>query len=252
VTPEASWWAALDAGLEEALRVVFGLGQPPVVLFSGGVDSGLLAWELRRLPGTSLVTVGTEGAEDLHEAERRAPVLDVPWQAVVLDDPRLERVEREARSDLVGVPGPRRGIFVALAAAFAETPPGPLVCGQGADELFLGYAHYRGLSSQAAGARASADLDGLLRDDWPRTVGLARRWGHDVLAPYLHPAFVKAATDVPISARAPDGSPKAFLRAWAQHRGLPAVLADRPKRALQYGSGVDRWLRRRAQTSPRS
>lgn len=239
-------WRQLDRALEEALRPLRETRVPRVVLFSGGVDSGLLAWELRGADGLSLFTVGVAGADDLASARATFPELGVPWLGLELDDPDLAKVVDEVGPELDGVPGPRRGIFAALAVAAATAPPGLLVCGQGADELFLGYAHYRGLSAREAMARSTADLARLQEEDWPRTLRLAARWGRELVAPYLAPAFVRAASEVPVSERLPGILTKPYFRRWARHRGLPELLAERPKRAVQYGSGVDRWLRRRA------
>jgi asparagine synthase (glutamine-hydrolysing) len=243
-------WERLDLAFESALRSVVEPGPPPVVLFSGGVDSGLLAWELRRVRGASLVTVGVAGSDDLEQAARAVGRIGLPWAGRTLEDGDLARVEETARPELVGVPGPRRGIFVALAAAIASAPRGPLLCGQGADELFFGYAHYRGLSAEAAAARSSSDLRALREDDWPRTLRIAALWGKEVHAPYLDPGFVLAACGIPAVERLPGTLTKVLFRRWAVHRGLPESLAQRPKRALQYGSGIDRWLRRRHPRAP--
>jgi asparagine synthase (glutamine-hydrolysing) len=243
-------WERLDRAFESALRSVVEPRRPPVVLFSGGVDSGLLAWELRRMRGASLVTVGLAGSDDLEQAARAVPRIGLPWVGRTLEDDDLAEVEETVRPELVGVPGPRRGIFVALAAGIASAPTGPLLCGQGADELFFGYAHYRGLSAEMAAARSSADLRCLLEEDWPRTRRIATLWEREVQAPYLDPGFVLAASGVPAVERLPRGLTKVFFRRWALHRGLPESLAERPKRALQYGSGIDRWLRRHHRRAP--
>jgi len=243
VTDPESCWSQLDRALQLALAPL--AHQAPVVLYSGGIDSGLLAWELRHAPGASLYTIGTLGASDLAAARGNAADLGLPWTGHPLEDPELEDVTRRSEATLQEVPGPRRGIFVALAAAFATAPSGPLVCGQGADELFLGYAHYRGLAPAEAADRAASDLALLLEADWPRTRQLAAEWGREVQAPYLDERFRAAVAEIPLAERLPERGVKGSMRAWARHRGLPEAIAQRPKRALQYGSGVDRWLRRR-------
>ena len=237
-------WEPLDRALEGSLAPLRAPGRRPVVLFSGGVDSGLLAWELRHVVGASLFTVGVPGSEDLKRAGQVAPLFSVPWVGHALTDGELVDVYRKAAPELVAVPVPLRGIYVALAAAFAAAPPGTLVCGQGADELFLGYAHYRGLSAEEAAKRSSEDLGRLEREDWPRARRLAERCGREVVAPYLAPEFVQSARRLPTRAHLPDPVAKPVLRGWAVHRGLPEPVAERPKRAVQFGSGVDRWLRR--------
>lgn len=167
--------------------------------------------------------------------------------AEVVGAPEITRCEEEIASELAGVSAPLRSVFVALDLAVARAPgPGDLVCGQGADELFLGYAHFRGLAAAPARQRAHDDLDRLLREDWPRTERLAVRRGRTVRAPYLSEAFVTAALRVPVERRLPSPIPKAFFRDFAVARGLPLEIAARPKRAMQFGSGIDRVRRQSA------
>ena len=213
---------------------------PIVVLFSGGVDSGLLAWEFRSHPGLILSTVGTVGAEDLALARSSASALGLRWVGTTVGADDVRDVALELGDLLLSVPAGRRTIFLALAIAIARAPPGTLVCGQGADELFLGYAHFRGLGPEELTARADADLRQLTSVDWPLTVEIARRWGRTIQAPFLDPRFIAAASAIPIGQRGPNPEVKGLWRAWARSRGLPEPLASRPKRALQFGSGIDR------------
>jgi asparagine synthase (glutamine-hydrolysing) len=237
-------WSDLDTALEAALAP-FRAGRSDLgVLFSGGVDSALLAWELRRCPGLTLSTVGTPHSPDLSAAEAGAAVLGVPWRPVTVGNAEVLELARELEDETRGQSPVARSVQVAFALAVQRAPARELLCGQGADELFLGYAHYRGLSPSEAQHRSEQDLERVLEEDWPRSQRIARRWGKTVEAPYLDRRFIEAVLRVPIARRLPQPVPKAFLRAWARHRGLPEVLAERPKRALQFGSGVDRILRR--------
>jgi asparagine synthase (glutamine-hydrolysing) len=219
--------------------------EPLVLLFSGGVDSSLIAWELRTRPRFALFTVGARGSPDLLAAEEGAHLLKLPWSPVVVSAREVDDAARTVDLEREGLSPVRRSVLTAFTTAVAAAPAGTLLCGQGADELFLGYAHYRGLPGPEAGARAAQDLERLVADDWPCSQHIARRLGRSAEAPYLDPKFVSAATSIPVERKLPDPEPKAFFRTWAEHRGLPGSLARRPKRALQYGSGIDRILRRR-------
>ncbi len=241
----AEAWAGLGAALDAALEPWRRGASPLALLFSGGLDSGLLAWELRQRPGVSLVTIGLRGSHDLVAARRSATHLAMPWAGTVVDDQELERLLSTLAPELDRVEPSRTPIFLALAAAVAASPPGPILCGQGVDELFLGYRHFEGLDARSARARAHEDLDRLQREDWPRSVRIAQRLRREVHAPFLDPGFVGAATAVPIELRLPRPEPKSYLRDWSESRGVPAEIARRPKKALQYGSGVERWLRAR-------
>jgi asparagine synthase (glutamine-hydrolysing) len=240
-----SFFGPLDESWDRAIEPSRSPGGSRVVLFSGGLDSGLLAWELRGRPSTELFTVGRLGAPDLDAAARSSRAIGLPWSHAVLTEALLARTLARLSGDLGAVPPARRSIFVALAAAIEAAPPGELVCGQGADELFLGYAHFQGLPPADALARSDRDLDRLVREDWPRTQRWAAESGRRVRAPYLDAGFIGAVRSIPIAARMPNPEPKALLRAWARRRGLPEVLAARPKKALQFGTRVDGWLRAR-------
>lgn len=229
----------LDTAWEAALAPYARATEDQVVLFSGGVDSGLLAWELRSSPTTTLFTLGRPGSEDLVRAAEVAPRFGRAWTGVPLEDRALADAGAKARAELEELPPPRRSIFLGLAALFAAAPPGRLLLGQGADELFLGYAHYRGLSPAAAAERSAKDLHLLLEEDWPRTRRLGERFGHPAVdAPYLDAEFVRAVHRVPIEERLPGELTKTYLRRWALGRGLPEPVALRPKRALQFGMRV--------------
>src|SRR5271170_1987694 len=52
--------------------------EPIVVLFSGGVDSGLLGWELRKRRGVTLHTFGLPHSADPIAARRAATLLELP------------------------------------------------------------------------------------------------------------------------------------------------------------------------------
>ena len=243
-------FARLDTAVEAALGPVRARSEPFGVLYSGGVDSSLLAWELRDRPGLALHTVGVRGSADLDAARSGAERIGLPWSGTVVEPAAVRSIVREAAPELSGLAGVARRVLASFAVAVQTAHVAHLLCGQGIDELFLGYAHFRELSEGAAAERAEADLRRLQNDEWPRSVRIAARFGSELLAPFLDLTFVEAARSIPLRERVPRGEAKAYFRAWARHRGLPDELAGRPKRALQYGSGLDRIVRR-ADDDPR-
>lgn len=236
-------FARLDGALETVLDPWSEGPRALALLFSGGVDSALLAWELRRRPLLRLVTVGTTGSPDLIAAESAARELGIPWHGTEVLPEEVRAVGRDISAETEGIGRVDRSVLTALALALSRAGPSEVLCGQGADELFLGYAHYRGLGAGEAERRSSEDRRRLTEDAWPRSERIAARFGKTIAAPYLDPTFVRAALAVPIEVRMPRPVAKSFFRAWARHRGLPEALTGRPKRAMQYGSGVDRVLR---------
>ncbi len=241
-------WRALDAAFDRVLAPFRAGTQVLGLLFSGGIDSALLGWELRDRPRFILSTVGTAGSPDLANAEAAARLVGAPWSRAVLTESEVIDMAREIDDETRTLTPTARSVQVAFSLAVRHSPSRALVCGQGADELFLGYAHYRGLAGSEAKRRAEEDLDRVQKDDWPRSQRIAHRLGKVVAAPYLDPSFIAVVRDIPVAARLPEPVPKALLRDWARHRGVPEWLVQRPKRALQFGSGVDRILRRARET----
>ncbi len=216
----------------------------PIVLFSGGLDSSLLAHLLARRRRPTLRTVGRSGSADLEAAGSGAGLLRLPWTGSVLSDGELEVAWAGWGAPLHALPEPRRSVLFALGLAFERAAGGPVWIGQGADELFGGYAHFDGLSPEAAEKRATADLERLRTRDWPATLALAATHRVSVRAPYLEPGVVGFVEGLAPEHRFPGPDRKALLRRVAAAVGLPAELVGRKKRAMQYGSGIHRWVRR--------
>ncbi len=241
---EEDAYERLDPAFEAAMAGARREHRPLTVLFSGGVDSGLLAWELRARPRTRLLTIGLPGSPDLLAARAGAADLGVRVEEIEIPTGAVEDGARRWSTRLQDLPRTRAAPLLGLALAMASAGTGPVVCGQGADELFLGYAHFRDLDARAASEQSDADLARLRETDAVRAGAIAHELGVELTCPYLDPAFVGAARSIPIDLRLPGREPKALFRRWALHRGLPRSVAMRAKKALQYGTGIDRVLER--------
>ncbi|MCI4327338.1 MAG: asparagine synthase C-terminal domain-containing protein [Thermoplasmata archaeon] len=233
----------LDGALETSLGDRPAADDPPTVLFSGGVDSSILALALARSGPLRLFSIGMEGSDDIVAARRAADLLRLN-----LTERRVtpEEVANSVKSHgLAARPEPARSVLASLGVALATSPRGgPLVLGQGADELFGGYAHFRSLTPAAAERRRRDDWDRLLRVDWPATQAIAGTLGRTLFAPFVDARFATAAFAIPLPSVGPGDLTKPVLRAWARHRGVPAEVANRPKRAIQYGTGIASVVRR--------
>jgi asparagine synthase (glutamine-hydrolysing) len=214
------------------------------LLYSGGLDSSLLAWLLRARLATRLLTVGVPGAPDLSAGSAGAQLIGLPWSSRELAPERVARSQPALVVDRRSPPSPLWSVQVALDLALDATEDATVMVGQGADELFWGYAHFRGLTPTEGRRRAQADLDRLLTVDWPATIGTAARHGRRLLAPYLDPRLVALAQSLDPEELSWTLESKPLLRAAAHRLGLPPPLAGRPKKAMQYGTGVDAILRR--------
>lgn len=219
------------------------------VAFSGGVDSGLVA------TGTDgpLYVVGFPDSNDRIAAEEAASAMERPLRTVTLDRDGLESMVPDVaraigRTDAMSV-----GIALPLyrlAEAVSSDGYDRLALGQGADELFAGYEK---LVSPATDDRVLGETTLEARDEVLGT--LPRQIERDVLAiraggvepvfPFLADRVVRAALTLPESQLVSNKRRKVALRDVAA-TSLPAPIAEREKRALQYGTLVARELDRLA------
>jgi asparagine synthase (glutamine-hydrolysing) len=226
--------------LETALRTAVRLraDEEVVVALSGGIDSALVA-SLAELP---CVTIGIEGARDLEKGRDAAKALGLPWEGVTITE---EDVEAALPAVVTAIPGVTPlDVSIATGLFFVARWAGEkgycrVLVGQGADELFGGYARYR----------TAADIPSMLARDFAslrgqslRDQAVARLHGTAFSYPYLDLRVVRAARSIPPHRLVAGGMGKVPLRELAA-RLLPPDIAMAPKKAMQYGTGVSRAIR---------
>lgn len=214
------------------------------VLFSGGLDSSLLAALAKHHSELRLYTVGYPGSHDLDAGRRGAEELGLPWEPILLDDASLRKAVVFLR-DRTGVHDPVTISFeVPLYIACAKLREDVLISGQGADELFGGYARYTQMSPTELDESMRADLLRLQSDGYPRETRLAQDLGKKLICPYLDPNVVDMALDFAPCELMGELGNKQPLRRIALGLGLSSAKA--PKKAAQYGSGVMKAMKRLA------
>lgn len=214
------------------------------VLYSGGLDSSLVATAFRDRARVDLVTVGLPGSADLRAAEEGARLLDLPWRGRELSVGDLHRILAQD-SEVFGTrPSTSRAVLIGLSLGLEAAQTRCVACGQGADELFLGYAHFDGRSDAEAEPLRQTDLRRLVEADWPCSQQLATRRSRRLESPFLEPLFFQQYSTVPVRELRGGHGRKHLLRELARAAGLPTELVDRPKKAFQYGSGIEKALRR--------
>ncbi|MCU4924825.1 asparagine synthase-related protein [Halobacteria archaeon AArc-dxtr1] len=251
VSSDSSGESSAGDGTAEASSadqtVATGSANRTAVAFSGGVDSALVA----ALLDVPLYVVGFPDSHDVKAARSAAAAMGRDLTVVSLEPADLERaVPRVARAigrtnamDVsIALP-----LFL-LAERVAADGFDRLALGQGADELFGGYEKVVHLDH-----RVEADtVRGAVRESiatipeqLPRDVSAVRAGGVEPVVPLLHDAVVTAALALPEELLADETERKKALRAVAGDY-LPTEIVTRDKKALQYGSLVNRELDRLA------
>lgn len=238
------------------------------LLFSGGLDSTLLLYyimdNLEENQSLRLYSVGNENSKDVEYGRKIAESLNVPFSGIVVDEDSV----RECLDDTLLAIGEANimklgvGMTVYLASQkIHEDGIKVALSGQGADELFSGYKRY--LKTYEEGYK----IDNLL---YKRYNAVEHELRHDIQhisevnlerddaasmantvelrVPYLSEKMVKWSLNIPAKYKingSADNIRKHILRELAIDKGVPKEIAYRKKKAAQYGSGIDKILRRK-------
>ena len=232
--------AALDSIATEGLAIAF----------SGGIDSALLAARL----DVPLYVAGFPDSHDVAAARESARLLDRPINVVALDHDMLvdavpEVARATGRTDAMAV---QIALPLYLTARRAARDGfDRLAVGQGADELFGGYAKVarapedpRVEADTVRGARREV-LASLPRQ-LDRDVLALRAAGVEPVAPLLDDRVIEAGLSLPGSLLVSDRGERKYALRLAVREWLPDRIAFREKKALQYGSLTARELDRLA------
>ncbi|WP_440991240.1 asparagine synthase-related protein [Haloarchaeobius baliensis] len=220
------------------------------VAFSGGVDSALVA----ALVDGPCYVVGFPDSHDVEAARTAADAMGVDLTVVELTHDAIER----AVPEIVAATGRTNAMDVQIslplylvAERVAADGHTHLAVGQGADELFGGYAKVAKAPDdprvEAETVRGAVrEMVHSLPDQLERDVLSLRGASVEPVAPLLHDAVVEAALPLPGELLVDDaGTRKKALRL-AAREWVPDSVADRDKKAVQYGSLASRELDRLA------
>ncbi|MHA1631887.1 MAG: asparagine synthase family protein [Candidatus Freyarchaeota archaeon] len=225
------------------------------VLFSGGLDSTIIVKVLDELGlKPRLYCSGVESGKDVENAASTADEMGLELKVETFSAEDVEKVLPEIVS-LVGcnvldvelsIP-----LFFALKAARRDGVPYALL-GTGADEGFGGYARYITVLEERgydALHNVLVDaLEGLAEKDLIREEEVASSLGVFLRRPFLDGDVIDYAVRVPpqlkISNVRGKYVRKLVLRKIARCFSAPKSVVERDKLAMQYGSGVDKLLRR--------
>lgn len=221
--------------LDEAVREKIFTGNTGI-LFSGGIDSSVVAALAARHSRPTLYTVGVEGAHDLTVAKSTAEGLGFDWVGVLVGEDEI----RQAIKGMVPYFGTspltlsfEMPLFLVLGVAEEDL----LLCGQGADELYAGYSRYRAMEEKEMRAAMVHDLEALLAHGMGVERRVAESFSKTLIHPFLDPEVVRVSLDLPLEMLLRGDENKAILRDVGRALGL-GPIADRKKKAAQYGSGI--------------
>ncbi|UCH81843.1 MAG: asparagine synthase (glutamine-hydrolyzing) [Nitrospiraceae bacterium] len=221
------------------------------VIFSGGIDSVLIAQLLQR-EGKNVICycTGTEESGDIIAARSVAEMLGFSLKTTIIDESTVEEILPEIIQNVEesGLLQVEVAVPMYLAAKLAaEDNIRVMYTGQAADELFAGYPWYNDVLRESGylqlHERLWEDLNFLYTDTLEREDKLTMAHSIELRAPYLDRDVIQTAMRISPKLKIENESDalrKRVHRQAAVELGVPANLAFRIKDPAQSGSGINR------------
>jgi len=214
------------------------------VPFSGGLDSSIIAEIASRSTDVTLYVSGFEDSHDFRVADESASMLDLPIIKIKIVEKDIESAipicAEIIKSDNPVVLSFELPLFFTAKNSIEKI----LLSGQGADELFAGYAKY--LKSKSLEKELQNDVNELKNKGILRDKNVASYFGKELRTPFLDEKVVKIGLGVPAEYKIRNGIRKYVLREVGKSLGLPEEIVMRKKKAAQYSSGIMKGMRKLA------
>jgi asparagine synthase (glutamine-hydrolysing) len=227
------------------------------VAFSGGLDSSIIAL-LAKKSRTSvhLIHVSLKNQSETECAVEAAEKLKLPIRVFTYDEDSVREVlpkvlwmieEPDPVKTAIGIP------INWTAEKAAEMGFRVVLAGQGADELFGGYKRYVEdyvrFGEEKVQEEIFGDIARMYQNNLERDFKIFSFHGVEPRLPFATYQMAKFAIDLPIELKIEHRDNtlrKLVLRQTAKNIGLPQSIIEKPKRAIQYTTGVSASLRKLA------
>ena len=243
--------------LEQSIKVRLGGLEEVALAFSGGVDSSIIAVLAKTLGvEVHLICASLKGEQEVKHAEGVAAALELPLRLACYDPEDVEYVlptvvqlieDSDPVAASIGVP-----IFWASEVA-SDMGLRIMLTGQGADELFGGYKRYVDYymlhGAEFVRKALERDIFSMSQVNLERDSKISCFHNVELRLPFVTYELAEFALALPLELKiesAYDKLRKRVLRRMAVEAGLLGFIAERPKRAIQYTSGVSKVVRRLA------
>jgi asparagine synthase (glutamine-hydrolysing) len=249
--------------LERSVRKRVSGTKEIAVAFSGGLDSSVVAFLAKKCQANvHLIHVSLENRPETEEAKKAADELSLPVQVYLFREADVEKVvsivvglieEADPVKVSIGVP------FYWTAEKASEAGFRLLLAGQGADELFGGYQRYVNdyllYGKEKVRKTMFDDVVKLHESNIERDVKICSFHDVELRLPFASYQIAKFAVNLPIELkieRSADTLRKLVLRKVAVNMGLPSSIVEKPKKAVQYATGINDALKKLAKEQDRT
>jgi len=214
------------------------------ILFSGGVDSTLLALVCKNHNlNFTCYSIGIENSQDLQYAGAIAKKYKLNLKSKLI---ALEEVEESLKATLKILQNDEivwasvGSVVYAVLTLALENQEKILFSGLGTEEIFAGYQRHEEAFQRNNFESLHKECWNGLRNMWNRDLlrdfKIASELGVEIRTPYMDEKVIKAAMSIHPMHKLDKENKKIILREIAEDFGLETEFAWRKKKAAQYGS----------------
>jgi asparagine synthase (glutamine-hydrolysing) len=228
------------------------------VAFSGGLDSSLIAYMTNKCGvKVNLIHVSLENESETEAAFEASEKMNLPMQAYLFKDSDVENTLPQVVDIIEDANPVKVAIGVPLywtGQKAREADHTVLLAGQGADELFGGYQRYVNeyckYGNEKTRQTMFKDVISIHENNLERDKKICINLDLELLLPFTSFNMVKFALGLPVDLKMEqkqDTLRKLVLRRAALNLGLPTSIVYKPKKAVQYSTGINNAIKRIAQ-----
>ena len=214
------------------------------ILFSGGVDSSLIAFISKQLKfNFTCYTVGIENSDDIAWAKKAADEYKLSFKYKTLSLEEFENALKEAIGILNDADIVKASVGAVLYAAgklALADGNNVLFGGLGSEEIFAGYKRHEDAlqkdNFEALHKECWSGIKKMWKRDLTRDFSVAKALGIELRTPFLDKDVIKTAMGIHPMFKIDKENKKIILREAAEFIGLKKEFAWRKKQAAQYGS----------------